>query len=64
MDTSTVLGFIRIVVPGIIEVRDTRNNTSHMFKGWSDEDDQFTLDTTPDGELIEVFLEYGETGSH
>lgn len=58
-----VLEFVRIVIPGICEMRDTRTNGSHLFKGWADQDDLFTPDTTPDGEMIEVFFEYGETGS-
>lgn len=59
-----VLEYIRTVVPGICEVRDTRNQTSHMFKGWADLDDQFTPTFTADGEMIEVFLEFGELGCH
>ena len=62
MYNTPVLEFVRIVVPGICEVRNTRTKASHFFKGWADLDNQFTPDTTPDGELIEVFLEYGECG--
>lgn len=63
MNIPYVIEYIRTVMPGICEVRNTRTNTSHFFKGWADEDDQFTPDFTPDGEWIEVFLEFGETGS-
>lgn len=54
--------FVRIVTPGICEVRDTRNNSSHLFRGWADLDDLFNPETTPDGEWIEVHLEFGECG--
>lgn len=56
--------YIRTVLPGICEVRNTRTNASHFYKGWADQDDMFTADTTPDGEWIEVHFEFGECGCH